>query len=1607
MIKNMKKGGSVSDKYVIAIGASAGGLEAIHEFFDHMPLNESFAFIVIQHLSSEHKSLLVELVSKHTHMKVYEAQNNITIQQNCVYIIPNDKLMTISQGRLKLAEKAAIKAPNTAIDHFLYTLANDKKEKAVAIILSGTGSDGTKGIQAIKECGGLVIVQDPASAKFDGMPNSAIASGHVDFIVPPAQMSKELLNYANEQPIQVLENGNVDEQLLDEIFQMVHEKSGNSFELYKTPTIIRRIGRRMNENGISGLRDYIDFMRKTPGEVSILGQDFLIGVTRFFRDEEAFDALSDQLSKILETKKEVDSLKIWVCACSTGQEAFTVAMIANECVARSKKTIDIKIFATDIDEKSIEIAAKNQYPYTVKNEIPEHLFNKYMMQDGQYYGVKPRLRKQIVFAKHDVTKSPPFIKNDLVTCRNMLIYISSILQEKILSIFHFSLVQGGVLLLGSSETASSLKGGMTEISGKWKIYQKTGPLNYANYNTYNTGSRTHNELKKKNTFPESQLSQMNMAFNNFMTSSMGYIGLFVDRSFLIREAIGDYRRYLSLPEGKMELNILKMVSRSVSISLGNAIRDAWKTEQVIHLKRLKFEGHSGETFLNISIKPPKAGDTMENTLIVLIENVIEAGNEKDHFTGHHNLDASYNEYVSELEAELAETRHNLQQAIEEMETTNEELQSTNEELLSANEELQSSNEELQSLNEELHTLNTEHQLKIRELFELNDDLNNYFRSTDIGQVFVDSEMYIRKFNAAATAMVNLIEADIGRSIEQITNNIAVDNLNADIRQVMQNGKVIEKDVRLKNGQHSFVKIMPYLRMDRKTDGVVITFVDISKLTELSNILNGVFNASLNGVMAFKAIRNKQEVIEDFTCIAMNEVAGSLFAKSKSELLNASLNSSIPELTEENLLKRYIGVVDTGQPLQYELKLKEKAWFQLVVVKMGDGIAITLTDISRQKLSEEKIRKNYNELLQARESLKALNAELEGKVKERTKSLLESESRFNLVSRATKDKIWDWDLAENTMWRSDNFNTMFGYEQSPEHNNIAFYFNSIHPEDRERVKKGVYAAINDGQSNWTDQYRLLKNDGTYATILDRGSLLLDENQIPYRMVGSILDISLLVDTENRLSSTEKKFRKIFDSNMIGMIFSNVETGQIEDANQVFLNMLGYSNQELLSGQINWEKLTPEEFLPISRTSADLTKTEGFCPPFEKQYIGKSGKVIDVLIGSALLDEENRSAAVTYVIDITKQKIDEKRRNQLQKLVKKQQDEFYSIFKKAPALISIRRGKKLQYDFVNEAYMAFDGQHDYQGQTVHASSQFSDPVLVEIEKQVLASGKPYTVRAFPLEGKNDEGMGKESWFDLIINPVFSEEGTIDGISFFAFEVSDLVKAQQTTKELMQKKDEFLSIASHELKTPLTSIKGFLQFTTKMAMQKKFDNILTFVDKANKQAEKLGSLVDDLLDVTRIQAGKMIFTNSRFQVSEIIKDALDSMQGSLAGQQVITQIEDIAVFGDKNRLEQVITNFLSNGLKYAPDGKVLTISTKMKDDQVRVSVRDQGIGIPAEKVKHIFERFFRVEESNNFSGLGLGLYISSEIIKRHGGEIGVDTKEGQGSEFWFEIPVNSANI
>lgn len=1594
------------DKYVVAIGASAGGLEAIHEFFDHMPESSSFSFIVIQHLSSDYKSLLVELVAKHTHMKVFEAAHDMLIQQDCVYIIPNNKLMTVSKGRLKLGDKSLIKAPNTAIDTFLHTLAEDKKDKAIAVILSGTGTDGTKGIHSIKDCGGMVIVQDPETAKFDGMPNSAIASGNVDFILPPHKIYEELFNHASEAPIKVLQNGSVDEKLLDEIFARVHEQSGNDFNLYKTPTIIRRIGRRMNEYGLKKLDDYVRLLSENQKEVQILGQDFLIGVTKFFRDKDSFKMLAEEIiPSIIKDKAEREVIKVWICACSTGQEAYSIAILINECLESANVKIDVKIFATDIDEKSIEIAARNQYPLSAKSEIPAAYLKKYFIKEGNFYSVIPEIRKQVVFARHDVIKSPPFIKNDLVSCRNMLIYMNSILQQKVLSTFHFSLNKNGYLFLGSSETASALKDGVTEISGKQKVYQKTGSVNYASYHTYNTGGRMLAQ-KEKPGGSDVPLSLVEKRFNKFITAELGYVGVFIDKNYMIQEAVGNYRQFLTLPDQKIELHLLKMVPKDISILINTALRKVWKDQKSVNLNKMRFSRGNDEIYLNISIQPPtEEGDY---TMIVFSDNLTDLIPEKDEFSHFPAGGEQHTEYIYELEAELNETRKNLQLSVEEAETTNEELQSTNEELLSANEELQSSNEELQSLNEELHTLNTEHQLKIKELIELNDDLDNYFRSTDIGQVFLDSSLRIRKFNPAAIHMINMIGADIGRSIDHISNNIQADGFSDDIKSVLHTQHVIEKEVTLKNGERSLMRILPYLRKDKQRDGVVITFIDISRITELNNIITGVFNASLSGILAFKAVRNHDYYIVDFKCISFNTAAVKLLNISEDSLNNAQLVKQIPQLAVGNLYQKYVNLVESGITLETEFKNNDDQWFQLIAVKMSDGFAATITDITRQKKADKKLKLSYNELMGTRESLRELNKELEQKVLERTEALTQSEERFTQVSRATNDAIWDWTLATNVMWRSDNFTAMFGFEPGTERDTMTFWFGRIHEEDRERVKNSLYAAINAADTQWSAEYRLRKQDGEYATILDRGSIMLDDFGTPYRVIGSMIDITRLVEAEHKLSRSEKKFRRVFDSNVIGMMFSNLQSNLIEDANEAFLSMVGYDRKDLHIG-LSWKAITPTDYLEVSEAAIQQVVLTGICPPFEKKYICKDGTLKSVIIGSALLNDNDTTEVVTYVIDITEQKRIEEREAGLQLLVKKQKDEFYSIFKNAPAMITIRRGHELVYEFTNNAFNNFYGEDNYVGKL---SSEVlltpNDTDLIQIERRVLLTGETHIAKSVLIHQKSKMGANTEHWFDFIYTPVYSDTGEMDGIAFFGFDVTDLLKAQQATRELMQRKDEFMSIASHELKTPITSIQGFLQLALKLAQKSQSGNqMLNFIEKANRQLVNLTSLVNDLLDVTKIQAGKMQFNHSVFNVREMIEECVGDLPQTGSHEVIIDHVDDVSVSGDQHRIEQVINNFLSNAIKYSPDKKTVKIFTNVNKDMLTVTVKDYGMGIPADKVEHVFDRFYRVDDTSSMiSGLGLGLYISAEIVRRHGGEIGATSVVNEGSEFWFQLPLTTAD-
>ena len=1100
------------DHYIVAIGASAGGLEAIHEFFDSMPDTSNLSFILIQHLSPDYKSLLVELVSRHTHMQVYEAEDNHNIERKCIYVIPNTKLITIQKNQLKLSDKKNGKSPNNAVDVFLYSLAKERKDKAIAVILSGTGTDGTKGTEAIKKEGGIILVQDPATAKFDGMPNSVITTGNADFILPPSAMCEEILNHTSPPSTFLYGSDKKDDQFLRTVFDLVRQGSGMEFHYYKTPTILRRITRRMMQGNFASPDKYVAYLKDHKDETRQLGQDFLIGVTRFFRDPEAFTVLREKVLRPLIDKKEVeDIIKVWVTACSTGEEAYSIAILINELLGDNPKRLEVKIFATDVDEDAVQFASAGQYPLSVEKDIDPPLLKKYFTGRSKSYTIIPSIRKQIVFARHNIIKDPPFIKNDLVSCRNMLIYISPALQQRIFSLLLFAAGREGYLFLGPSENSALMKKDVKEINGRWKIYQKTGETKPGYY--YQPGNGGDHTPGKSGSKPKDTRSQHLLweDFKEVLTEDLHYVVLYIDANFEIRETVGNYTRFLTLPRKQLRLNLLQMLPSSVSVILSAEIRKAVKTERKGHLRSLRYKKEEEIITMEVFIRPGGSNPGDPYTMIVLRESdqPEPAGN------GAHEHPGPGDDYIHALEAELNETKNHLQLATEDLETTNEELQSANEEMLSANEELQSSNEELQSVNEELITLNTEHQLKIKELLELNDDLNNYFRSTDIAQVFLDKELRIRKFNPASVKMINFIETDIGRPFTHISNNIRSESLLSDVNSVIQHGNPMEKEVHLHNGKNLLMRIMPYLTHEGTKDGAIISFVDVTAITDLNNIIRAVYNSSPSAIFAFRAVRDMQLQVIDFTVISSNHAAAALVNRPGEELKGASLQKDLTPLISNGLLEKYMEVAAGMKNYQQAVFVQEgKKWFEVTVVRMDDGFVATFTDISERKLAEEKLRNNYMELINTRETLKRLNAELESKVQERTRALSQSEERFRLVSRATNDALWDWDFVNNIVWWGESFYVQFGYDRSDRLLDRGFWAEKIHPEDRSAVEDSIYAAINGHHTQWSREYRFLKKDGDYAYVLDRGYILHNEYGTPYRMLGSMLDI-----TERKLAEQE--------------------------------------------------------------------------------------------------------------------------------------------------------------------------------------------------------------------------------------------------------------------------------------------------------------------------------------------------------------------------------------------------------------------------------------------------------------------------------------------------------
>jgi two-component system CheB/CheR fusion protein len=820
----------------------------MEEFFRHMPPISGMAFVVVSHQHAGHVSLLPSLLGKCTAMPVMEAKDGMVVEANGVYMAPGGTNLAILHGILHLMEPHSHERVPLPIDYFFRSLAEDQKQRAIGIILSGTGSDGTVGLRAIKAESGMTIAQDPQSAKYQSMPRSAITAGVVDVVRPASQMSDPLRAYARSltKPAQLLPEGDAS-QTLRKIFILLRDRTGNDFSLYKENTIHRRIERRMSVHQIENLKQYLRFVLANPHELDALFQELLIGVTSFFRDPQAFEVLEQKvLPALVKGKPEGATLRLWVAGCSTGEEAYSLAILFREYLTQQELRLTVQIFASDLDSRAIETARAGLYPVGTAGDIAPERLQRFFTKEDSRYRVKQEIRDLVVFATHNILTDAPFTKLDLLSCRNLLIYLGTKAQHKLLPLFHYALKPNGILFLGPSETIGGFEHPFIVIDRKWKLFSRTAePGTLPHLELFPAGlvketTGTHAEAEVP--LPPTRPTSISTLIQQLLVSRYAPAAIVVNARGEVVYIHGHTGAYLEPAPGQPTHHLIEMAREGLQHDLATALHQAASKEGEVVRRGLHVKTSGGAILVNLSVNRIAEPESLQGLFLVTFETV-RVDKTAARKVAPARVAAPVKKGEPGLMQELEFTKQRLQRTIEELQTSNEEekssneeLQSTNEELQSTNEEMETAKEELQSLNEELVTVNSELQGKLDALADANDDLQNLFNSTEVATIFLDNDLRIKRFTAEAKRVSNLIASDAGRPLSDIVSKLASDRLLEDAQDVLQTLVAKEREVQVADGSWFVLRILPYRTSKNTIDGLVLTFMDITKMKKAEQIV---------------------------------------------------------------------------------------------------------------------------------------------------------------------------------------------------------------------------------------------------------------------------------------------------------------------------------------------------------------------------------------------------------------------------------------------------------------------------------------------------------------------------------------------------------------------------------------------------------------------------------------------------------------------------------------------------------------------------------------------------------------------------------------------------
>ncbi len=914
---------------VVAIGASAGGLEPLEQLFDAMPTDRGLGFVIIQHLSPDFRSMMDQLLARHSSMTIRHAGDGMKVEANVVYLNPPRTELTIEDGKLHTREHPSPELLSLPIDSFFRSLAEDQGEMAIGIILSGTGSDGSRGGKAIREAGGTLIVQEPTSAKFDSMPRAAIERGTATVTALPQDMPELLRRLVSGDDID--ENDDPDYSSSEPesvILSLLERRYGADFGYYKQSTVGRRIRRRALLNQTNSIDKYVEMLKNDMDEQEALYCDLLIGVTSFFRDQEAFDVLATTvLADVASVMSLERPLRVWVAGCASGEEPYSLAILISEFARTHGLTLNAKIFATDIHFNSLEAASAGIYARDRLENMPPELIERYFDQIGNEYSVKQIIRKLVVFSPHNLIKDPPFTRMDLVTCRNLLIYLDDVAQKKVLALFHFSLRKDGALFLGPSESTGDLDGEFETVSKKWRIFKKlrdvrlresTQLLPLSSSDTHHAETQLRLNESRSSTIDGMHVAaaqrQLLLRAYDEVLKKYAPASLLTDRNGELVHIFGNADKFLSIRSGLFSKRLVDILVPDLKLVVSAGIERALAQHSVPFRRKTTIRSDDGvEQTVSVGIeKLSTEGNRADHLLITLEEKqepetLIAAG-----LLGEESDQAFFTQRIVELERDLKVTEESLQSTIEELETSNEELQATNEELMASNEELQSTNEELHSVNEELYTVSAEHQRKIEQLTELTEDMENLLRATDIGTIFLDSELRIRRFTPSAARTFNLVSHDVGRPLTHITYRFEYDDLVADLERVLADGERLQRRIEVEGAAY-LLRLLPYDSDRENSSGAVLTIIDINELEQAQNRLS-------EQRQLYEAIVAQQS---DLICrytpklelTFVNEAYCDTYGKTSEELIGTSVLDLVPSEYRDAFVAS-IDALDAGQSNEF-------------------------------------------------------------------------------------------------------------------------------------------------------------------------------------------------------------------------------------------------------------------------------------------------------------------------------------------------------------------------------------------------------------------------------------------------------------------------------------------------------------------------------------------------------------------------------------------------------------------------------------------------------------------------------------------------------------------